>query len=445
VVNDVMLDRLPFRHVVAIDFEFEFGGHDTLEAANRSGERPRPVCMVAKELRSGQTWRLWRGQFEKRPPFPLDNDTVLVPYYASAELGCFIALGWSPPRYMLDLFTEFRTRINGVQRGAKLINAAAYFGIDAISLTAKQDMISIILRGEPWTAAEQADILDYCESDVTLLERLLPAMLPRIDLPCALLRGRFMKAAAAIEWNGIPIDTTTLGLLRQHWTGIQEKLIAEIDRDYGVFEDRCFRRELWERWLVENHIPWSTTDTGQLKLDDDTFRQIARAHPAVAPMRELRSALSDMRLADLRCRQRWSKSYVAISIPIAHRPQPTEQYEIHFRPQRLAPVSNQAAGRLGRRLSRLEPTGVCYCGCAVWRRSDAGRVHVGRSLPRICQAGGPCATRRHQENPRRATRAVQVLRLGCGLWHGGQEFGTANRQARDRRPRSAACTPRNLS
>ena len=35
-------------------------------------------------------------------------------------------------------------------------------------------------------------------------------MLPRIDLPRALLRGRFMKAAAAIEWNGMPIDTVTL-------------------------------------------------------------------------------------------------------------------------------------------------------------------------------------------------------------------------------------------
>ena len=108
-----MLDRLPFKRIVAIDFEFEFGGHDSTEAAGRSGERPRPVCMVAKELRSGQTWRLWRGQFEAQPPFPIDDDTVLVAYYASAELGCFRALGWPQPKYVLDLFTEFRARING--------------------------------------------------------------------------------------------------------------------------------------------------------------------------------------------------------------------------------------------------------------------------------------------------------------------------------------------
>ena len=55
------------------------------------------------------------------------------------------------------------------------------------------------------TAEERAAILAYCESDVTTLEKLPTVMLPRIDLPRAILRGRFMKAAAAIEWNGTPI------------------------------------------------------------------------------------------------------------------------------------------------------------------------------------------------------------------------------------------------
>jgi hypothetical protein len=131
------------------------------------------------------------------------------------------------------------------------------------------------------------------------LEQLLAAMLSRIDLPHALLRGRFMKAAAAIEWSGVPIDTATLGLLRRYWTGIQDDLIAEIDRDYGVFEGRTFRRNLWQRYLIQHDIPWPTLESGQLDLSDDTFRHEARACPAVAPMRELRSALSEMRLADL--------------------------------------------------------------------------------------------------------------------------------------------------
>jgi hypothetical protein len=294
-----MLDRLPFKRIMAVDFEFEFGGHDSAAAASRSGERPRPVCMVAKDLISGETWRLWRGQFESAPPFPLDNDTVLIAYYASAELGCFIALNWLQPKFVLDLFTEFRARTNGLQTGASLVAAATHFGIDGADANAKQGMVARILQGGPWSADDRLEILRYCESDVLLLERLLPGMLSRIDLPHALLRGRFMKAAAAIEWNGTPIDTETLELLRRHWTAIQDELIAEIDHSYGVFDGRSFRQERWREWLNANGIPWPTTETGQLKLTDRTFREMAKVHPAVSPMRELRSALSEMRLSDL--------------------------------------------------------------------------------------------------------------------------------------------------
>ena len=69
--------------------------------------------MVAKDLRSGQTWELFRGEFGPQPPFPTGPDSVLIAYYASAELGCFRALGWQFPTFVLDLFTEFRALTNG--------------------------------------------------------------------------------------------------------------------------------------------------------------------------------------------------------------------------------------------------------------------------------------------------------------------------------------------
>src|SRR5262249_49023979 len=50
------------------------------------------------------------------------------------------------------------------------------------------------------------------ESDVIALARLLPAMLPGIDLPRALLRGRYMAAATTMEFNGVPIEVPTLEL-----------------------------------------------------------------------------------------------------------------------------------------------------------------------------------------------------------------------------------------
>ena len=146
---------------------------------------------------------------------------------------------------------------------------------------------------------ESAAIFRYCADDVVALERLLSAMLPRIDLPRALLRGRYMKAAAAIEFAGVPIDMPTLSLLRQYWTDIQDELIRAIDSDYGVYDGRSFRAERWAEYLATQSIPWPRLESGRLDLSDSAFRQGAKAYPAVSPIRELRSALSEMRLNDL--------------------------------------------------------------------------------------------------------------------------------------------------
>jgi len=287
-----MLNALPYRAIVAADFEFEFGGHSSFEDASRSGERPRPVCMVARDLIRGQTWRLWRDELGGAPPFPIGRDALFVAFYASAELGCFRALGWPMPANILDLFAEFRDRTNGLQTpaGAGLVGALTYFGLDSLGSQEKDDLRS---------ADERAAILDYCETDVTALARLWPAMAPAIDMPRALLRGRYMAAAAVMEFAGVPIDVITLSRLRQHWTDIQDDLIATIDADYGVFDGRSFRAQRWAEYLIANNIPWPRLESDRLDLSDDAFRGMARIHPRVAPMRELRSALSDLRLNDL--------------------------------------------------------------------------------------------------------------------------------------------------
>jgi hypothetical protein len=124
-------------------------------------------------------------------------------------------------------------------------------------------------------------------------------MLPHIDLPRALLRGRFMKAASHIEHVGIPIDVDGLQTLRNNWSDIQERLVARIDKDYHVFEGRSFKASRWADYLAENGIPWPMLPSGALALDDDTFSQMAKLYTQVAPVRELRYALSQMRLADL--------------------------------------------------------------------------------------------------------------------------------------------------
>jgi hypothetical protein len=280
-----------FREIVVADFEF----------AVTSGNRPEPVCFVAHELRSGRHFRIWRDQFGPAPPYAAGPDVLFVAYYASAELGCYRVLNWPVPPRILDLFTEFRDRTNGLAApgGASLLGALAYFGLDSMGATAKEAMRALVLRGGPWSTDEQGAILDYCQEDVEALKQLLPEMLSHLDLPRALLRGRYMAAAAAIEHNGTPIDVEMLELLRHFWTDIQDQLIADIDVDYNVYDGRSFKVDRFTRWLVMNKIPWPLLESGNLALDDETFRHQARAYPAVSPLRELRSSLSDLRLNDL--------------------------------------------------------------------------------------------------------------------------------------------------
>src|SRR5579859_3312690 len=181
-----------FKEVWVVDFEFRAP----------PGERPEPVCLVAHELHSGRTIRYWHDQLNGMtiPPYHLGPDTLFVAYYASAELSCHLALGWPMPVRVLDLFTEFSNATAGltVPNGRSLLGALSWHGLDAMSAAAKDAMRDLVMRGGPWLADEQRSILKYCEEDVKGLGRLLPAMVSKIDLPRALLRGRYMTAAARI-------------------------------------------------------------------------------------------------------------------------------------------------------------------------------------------------------------------------------------------------------
>jgi DNA polymerase I-like protein with 3'-5' exonuclease and polymerase domains len=179
------------------------------------------------------------------------------------------------------------------------LGALSYHGIDSIDAAEKDAMRQLVMRGEPYTDAERLAVLNYCQSDVDALVKLLPAMKGGIDLPRALLRGRYMTAAARMEWSGVPIDTEALTLFRANWQTVQAKLIEKIDSGYGVYHGRTFKSDRWAAWLAKNGIPWPRLPSGDLALDDDTFREAARTYPAVAPIRELRTTLSQLRLNEL--------------------------------------------------------------------------------------------------------------------------------------------------
>jgi hypothetical protein len=210
-------------------------------------------------------------------------------------------LGWRLPDHVLDLYAEFRNLTNGLEMmgGRSLLDALVYHGLDAMDGVEKERMRALAIRGAPYTSAEELALLDYCELDVTATTKLLKAMLPKLDIPRAVLRGRYMKAAARIERTGVPIDTASLSILRERWETIQERLILRIDAAYDVFEGRTFKQEKFVRYIAGQNIWWPELESGRLALNDDTFRQMAHLFPQLEPLRQLRVMLSKMRLCEL--------------------------------------------------------------------------------------------------------------------------------------------------
>lgn len=279
-------------------FDFEYHPVNGVE-----GNSPDPVCLVLLDLNTGVTSRYFREQLQdmEEAPFDTGPDSLWIAFFASAEMDCFIQLGWPLPTNVLDIFVEFRNLTNGrtLPHGASLLGAMAYYGLTSIAPAEKEAMRDLILSGGPWSKKQETDILDYCQSDVIALEQLFLAMQSKIDLPRALIRGRYMKAVSQIQACGIPIDVALLEETLLYWDQIREQLIDKIDVAYDVYEDQTFKKDKFEAYLVRSGIPWPRNPTGSLDLSENAFRQAARGYPQIAPLHELRSSLSKLRLNGL--------------------------------------------------------------------------------------------------------------------------------------------------
>ena len=115
-----------------------------------------------------------------------------------------------------------------------------------------------------------------------------------------------------MQFVGSPVDLRLLERLRADWEFIQDDLIAEVDKDFGVYGGRTFKTDLFAQYLNRNQMAWPRLPSGNLDLRDKTFRSMAKSQPQLSPLRELRHSLGQMRLnefkvgADSRNRDRLS-------------------------------------------------------------------------------------------------------------------------------------------
>ena len=150
-----------------------------------------------------------------------------------------------------------------------------------------------------WDNAKHEIGLDYCELDVSETAALLEKMLPYIDLPRALFRGRCMAAVSAAFQNGIPFDIQLFVALCGNWPSIQKYLILEIDVDDGIYVEKkgkiSFNMKNFGKFLRKNKIPWPKTDAGRYATDADTFGKMIDAYPDTSHIHKALKDIQKMR------------------------------------------------------------------------------------------------------------------------------------------------------
>jgi len=294
-----------FRRVWLLDTEFR----------TAPGERNSPVCLCARDHHTGDEVEVFFDRYQENP-FDYDG-TLFVGFNTPAEWKTFLALGWELPPTILDLHFEYLRLINGVWRGdvnlralgTGLLDAMAEFNLDAISCAEKEKEREYILAHSSYPPEGQRRILDYCWRDVDGTGLLLDAMLPLIDEPAqALLRGAYSRAVAWMEHNGLPIDAQYTEIERLR-VDLQVALVREIEdkHRYGVYRivgsknPRAVFSQKGFDALIEREgllAIWPTkTERGHCSTDDDkAFKPMAKLHPKLEPLRQLRKTVRGLTL-----------------------------------------------------------------------------------------------------------------------------------------------------
>ena len=368
------LAALPFSEVWCIDFEYYPGRG--LANGGVDGDPVTPLCLVAHEVRSGRTIRLWQDELGPFPPYRLDNSALIISYGLAAEFGCHLPKGWGEPACAIDALVEFRHHTNdGAIATAAWVGALNFFGLDGLDVAHKKSMRDRILQGPPFTEQEKRDILDYCEDDVRALVRLLPRLLPTIrSWPHALLRGRIQWAIAKIEHRGPPIDLPLLTRLRRHWDGMRTDMVTELD-PFGIYEIvggvAHWRNERFEAFVAYYKLLVAKTCQRKAMHRRRNLSRNGYASPDSKPITGIAVLPVQIEAQFTGGGRGCTQSHTIVGLWRKDRTLRAFNHEIRLRPSQVASFQHCATAGACADPSRLSAAGSAHCGGGERRRQPA--------------------------------------------------------------------------
>jgi hypothetical protein len=290
-----MANKRKVAHRVRVDFEF----------ISRPGERPDVVCCAYK-IDDEPTCVLWRDQLGDEPPYPIGDDTVVVSF-TQAEWSCHLALRWKLPKHAVDLNCELRLASNGLKlpAGQSLLGFCRWLGIEAGDAAVKDAIRARIIKGWPFTSEEKDLIRKYAGSDVNILALLFDLVEPHLDYDRALYRGDWSLTSALMEQRGVPLNGP---LFRQiadpaTWNALRDALVLELDKAgiYVKHNDGSyhFSFDRFGEFLTAKNIAWPCTEDGRLSTNAKVFDNMAKGHPELEDLRQLRHIRDKMRVVEL--------------------------------------------------------------------------------------------------------------------------------------------------
>ena len=300
--------RKYFRRIVVLDFEYEI----------EDGGLPNVLCLVAyildENLRHIETIRRWRGEFGTSPPFPIDDDTLVVGYSLWAEMTCFLAarLAFSKIRLRSAHRLSVGQQHPAAVQSRRETHQAAQTPVGCLPRLRHRGLGNHRQTGDGQgnrrgplariRSAGSAAILRGGRSQfgraVAPSDSPATAIIAPIDPELVMRWSEYSaKTVARIQAKGMPIDMALWNLVQENKAAVIGALIARFDpsqgSEYPIYSPEGeFSSWRFEQWLISAGITeWPRLDSGALQLDGDAFRMMYGAHPAIEGLHALRDSL----------------------------------------------------------------------------------------------------------------------------------------------------------
>lgn len=146
-----------------------------------------PLCLAALSAQTGEVVDGWADSLPQIAPFP--REALVVVFDAPSAFACFGAVGWRRPKYLIDLFAEFRNATNGQAVKCDFSDALAWFGLPDLSYGERCFLAALDRQHDPHTTEDREKMTALAANCAAVLPALFDRCLSNVKPRFARLRG----------------------------------------------------------------------------------------------------------------------------------------------------------------------------------------------------------------------------------------------------------------